>query len=129
VEPNGPRGHLDVTADSRSRRTLLTGLTGQDGSFLAELLLEKGYEVTGMVRGGTDRSLGCSEHLRERVSLIQGDLLESRESAGRSPADRASGGLSPCLAIVHSRLVGAPGADAADGHGRHRSVARGGTRP
>ncbi len=55
---------------------LITGLTGQDGSFLAELLLEKGYVVTGLVRGGQDRDLGCSEHLRERVALVQGDLLD-----------------------------------------------------
>jgi len=55
---------------------LLTGITGQDGSFLAELLLEKGYAVTGMVRGATERDLGCSEHLRERLALVRGDLLD-----------------------------------------------------
>jgi GDPmannose 4,6-dehydratase len=55
---------------------LITGITGQDGSFLAELLLEKRYGVTGFIRGGPDRSLGCSEHLRERVELVPGDLLE-----------------------------------------------------
>jgi GDPmannose 4,6-dehydratase len=55
---------------------LITGLTGQDGSFLAELLLEKGYRVTGLVRGAPERPLGCSEHLRGRVELVWGDLLE-----------------------------------------------------
>jgi GDPmannose 4,6-dehydratase len=55
---------------------LITGLTGQDGSFLAELLLEKGYAVTGLVRGASERPLGCSEHLRGRVELVCGDLLE-----------------------------------------------------
>ncbi len=55
---------------------LITGITGQDGSYLAELLLEKGYAVTGLVRDGESRSLGCSEHLRERVRLVRGDLLE-----------------------------------------------------
>jgi GDPmannose 4,6-dehydratase len=59
-----------------SSRALLTGLTGQDGSFLAELLLEKGYAVSGLVRGAPDRELGCSEHLRGRVELVQGDLLD-----------------------------------------------------
>jgi len=58
------------------RSALITGLTGQDGSFLAELLLEKGYAVTALVRGGPDRGLGCSEHLRGRVELVQGDLLD-----------------------------------------------------
>jgi GDPmannose 4,6-dehydratase len=61
---------------------LITGLTGQDGSFLAELLLEKGYAVTGLVRRAADgraageEPLGCSEHLRGRVQLVRGDLLE-----------------------------------------------------
>ncbi|MGH2911987.1 MAG: GDP-mannose 4,6-dehydratase [Solirubrobacteraceae bacterium] len=59
------------------RRALITGLTGQDGSFLAELLLEKGYEVSGVVRGGEERELGCSEHLRGRVGVLDGDLLSA----------------------------------------------------
>jgi GDPmannose 4,6-dehydratase len=59
-----------------ARRALITGLTGQDGSFLTELLLEQGYHVSGLVRGSRDRSLGCSEHLRERVDLVRGDLLD-----------------------------------------------------
>jgi GDPmannose 4,6-dehydratase len=61
---------------STASTALITGLTGQDGSFLAELLLEKGYDVTGLVRGPFEQSLGSSEHLREQVELIRGDLLE-----------------------------------------------------
>jgi GDPmannose 4,6-dehydratase len=61
---------------------LITGITGQDGSFLAELLLEKGYAVTGLVRGGRGRPLGCSEHLRERIGLIGGELLEPESLRG-----------------------------------------------
>jgi GDPmannose 4,6-dehydratase len=57
-----------------ARSALITGLTGQDGSFLAELLLEKGYQVTGVVRGAPDRSLGSSEHLRGRVGVVPGDV-------------------------------------------------------
>jgi GDPmannose 4,6-dehydratase len=56
---------------------LITGLTGQDGSFLAELLLDKGYRVVGLVRGAPDRPLGCAEHLRADVQLRRGDLLEA----------------------------------------------------
>jgi GDPmannose 4,6-dehydratase len=52
---------------------LITGLSGQDGSFLAELLLGKGYAVVGLVRGSGD--LGCAEHLRGEVELVRGDLL------------------------------------------------------
>jgi GDPmannose 4,6-dehydratase len=58
-----------------ARSALITGLTGQDGSFLAELLLEKGYRVSGLVRGEPERTLGCSEHLRGAVELVHGDLL------------------------------------------------------
>jgi GDPmannose 4,6-dehydratase len=54
------------------RTALITGVSGQDGSFLAELLLEHGYRVRGIVRAG---SLGCSEHLRDQVEAIEGDLL------------------------------------------------------
>ncbi|HTA98503.1 MAG TPA: GDP-mannose 4,6-dehydratase [Solirubrobacteraceae bacterium] len=63
--------------DTHPRRALITGISGQDGSFLAELLLEKAYEVTGFVHGDPQEgSLGCSEHLRERLVLLGGDLLE-----------------------------------------------------
>ncbi|MGP0103569.1 MAG: GDP-mannose 4,6-dehydratase [Solirubrobacteraceae bacterium] len=61
---------------STAPSALITGITGQDGSFLAELLLEKGYSVAGLVRGGAEAPLGCSEHLRGRVRLVRGDLLE-----------------------------------------------------
>jgi GDPmannose 4,6-dehydratase len=61
---------------STAPSALITGITGQDGSFLAELLLERGYAVTGLVRREGDASLGCSEHLRARLRLVQGDLLQ-----------------------------------------------------
>lgn len=61
-----------------SRRALLTGLTGQDGSFLAELLLSKGYAVTAVVRGEVSRSLGPAEHLREQLELVSGDLRDAQ---------------------------------------------------
>jgi GDPmannose 4,6-dehydratase len=60
---------------SRTPRALITGITGQDGSFLAELLLGKGYAVTGLARRAGDASLGCSEHLRGKIELVHGDLL------------------------------------------------------
>lgn len=58
------------------RRALVTGLTGQDGSYLAELLLKKGYDVIGLIRGAPDDALGAAEHLRGQVGLVRGDLLE-----------------------------------------------------
>src|SRR5256714_9817515 len=60
------------------RRALITGITGQDGSYLAELLLEKGYEVHGVVRRASTEKFERIEHLRDRVTLHQGDLLDQR---------------------------------------------------
>src|SRR3954468_24685099 len=56
------------------RRALITGITGQDGSYLAELLLEKGYEVHGMGRRSSEEKFERIAHLRERVPPHQGDL-------------------------------------------------------
>ncbi len=57
---------------------LITGITGQDGSYLAELLLEKGYDVHGMVRRASTEKFDRIEHLRDRITLHQGDLLDQR---------------------------------------------------
>jgi GDPmannose 4,6-dehydratase len=58
------------------RRALITGITGQDGSYLAELLLDKGYEVFGMTRRASTENVERIAHLVERVNLLQGDLLD-----------------------------------------------------
>jgi GDPmannose 4,6-dehydratase len=58
------------------RRALITGITGQDGSYLAELLLEKGYEVFGMTRRASTENVERIGHLTDRIKLIQGDLLD-----------------------------------------------------
>ncbi len=55
---------------------LITGITGQDGSYLAELLLSKGYKVYGMVRRASVEKFDRIEHIRDQVELIQGDLLD-----------------------------------------------------
>jgi GDPmannose 4,6-dehydratase len=60
------------------KRALITGITGQDGSYLAELLLEKGYEVHGMVRRSSTERFDRIEHLRDRITLHQADLLDHR---------------------------------------------------
>jgi GDPmannose 4,6-dehydratase len=57
---------------------LITGITGQDGSYLAELLLQHGYEVHGMVRRASTEKFDRIEHLRDRITLHQGDLLDQR---------------------------------------------------
>jgi len=58
------------------KRALITGITGQDGSYLADLLLEKGYEVAGMVRRASTENFDRIEHLVGHVDLVQGDLLD-----------------------------------------------------
>jgi GDPmannose 4,6-dehydratase len=58
------------------RRALITGITGQDGSYLAELLLEKGYEVFGLTRRLSAPNYWRIEHLLDRLTLIPGDLLD-----------------------------------------------------
>ena len=58
------------------RRALITGVTGQDGSYLAELLLDKGYEVHGTVRRSSTESSDRIDHLRGRINLMQADLLD-----------------------------------------------------
>ncbi len=60
------------------KTALITGITGQDGSYLAELLLEQGYEVHGMVRRASTEKFDRIEQIRERVTLHQGDLLDQR---------------------------------------------------
>ena len=58
------------------RRALITGITGQDGSYLAEFLLEKGYTVYGMVRRASSDHFERIAHLQDRVQLREGDLLD-----------------------------------------------------
>ena len=57
-------------------RALITGVTGQDGSYLAELLLSKGYEVHGMVRRSSTETFERIAHLRDQITLHQADLLD-----------------------------------------------------
>lgn len=58
------------------KKALITGITGQDGSYLSEFLIKKGYEVYGMVRRASVERFDRIEHLKERLHLIQGDLTD-----------------------------------------------------
>lgn len=58
------------------RTALITGITGQDGSYLAELLLSQGYNVCGMVRRSSTENFSRIEHLRDKIELVQADLLD-----------------------------------------------------
>ena len=57
-------------------RALITGITGQDGSYLAELLLDRGYEVLGMVRRSSTINFERIAHIQDRVTIVSGDLLD-----------------------------------------------------
>src|ERR1700680_4178622 len=71
------RSALVASACMTSRPSaLITGITGQDGSHLADLLLSKGYSVYGMVRRSSTENFQRLEHIRARVELMQGDLID-----------------------------------------------------
>ena len=57
-------------------KALITGITGQDGSYLADLLLDKGYQVYGMVRRSSTENFDRIEHIKDKVTLVQADLLD-----------------------------------------------------
>ena len=59
-----------------SKKALITGITGQDGSYLAELLLQKGYSVYGMVRRSSTENFERISHIKDRIVLVQADLLD-----------------------------------------------------
>lgn len=71
-----------------AKRALITGITGQDGSYLAELLLSEGYEVFGLVRRTSSHHLERIAHLRDRVTLLSGDLLDEASLVSALRASR-----------------------------------------
>jgi GDPmannose 4,6-dehydratase len=63
-------------SDNAPRRAMITGITGQDGSYLAELLLEKGYEVHGVVRRTSTDTIGRVNHIKDRLNFVHADLTD-----------------------------------------------------
>src|SRR4051812_42210406 len=70
------RGSYRLAVAQEARRALITGIAGQDGSLLAELLLSEGYEVFGIVRRATSEAYENLEAVRDRIDLVQADLLD-----------------------------------------------------
>lgn len=64
---------------AKTKKAFITGVTGQDGSYLAEFLLQKGYQVAGFVRRNTSNNLGNIQHLKDEVQIYHGDV-QSPES-------------------------------------------------
>src|SRR3989344_4972889 len=59
-----------------AKKALITGITGQDGSYLAEFLLNKGYEVYGTVRRSSTENFSRIKHIKSKIMLVQADLLD-----------------------------------------------------
>lgn len=59
-----------------ARVAVITGVTGQDGSYLADLLLDKGYRVYGLKRRTASNDLGCAKHLANQIDVVEGDILD-----------------------------------------------------
>lgn len=59
-----------------TRKALITGITGQDGSYLAEFLLEQGYDVWGLIRRTSEQNVGRIRHLLEKIHIVSGDLID-----------------------------------------------------
>ncbi len=128
------RGDVSAGRVARARRLprrpapLITGITGQDGSYLAELLLDKGYEVHGMVRRASTEKFERIEHLRDRITLHQGDLLDQRSLVDTLRAARARRDLQPRRDELRRRLVGPADADRRVHRRRRHADARGDAR-
>src|SRR5213594_772415 len=76
AQPSGPKRNDAPQAGQPRRTAVITGVTGQDGSYLAELLLEKGYEVVGVVRRTSHDSYERIGHLLDRLHIVPADLLD-----------------------------------------------------
>ncbi len=97
-------------------KALITGITGQDGSYLAEFLLAKGYEVVGVVRRTSHHSYERIEHLIDRIEVVAADLLDQHSLTGGPAGDQARRGLQPRRPVLRADLV--------DPAGAHRRVHR-----
>jgi GDPmannose 4,6-dehydratase len=82
----GERKYHDHRSDALAKRALITGVTGQDGSYLAEFLLDKNYEVAGFLRSSSTGHLGNVEHLRSHLHFYRGSL-DDEISIERAVAD------------------------------------------
>ena len=92
-------------------RALITGIGGQDGSYLAELLLERGLRGLGVVRRAERGRIANLDGVRDRVELLEADLLDRRRCVRALEHRAAARGLQPRLALVRADVVGAAGPD------------------
>ena len=99
-----PQARIRMTA--MVKRAVITGITGQDGSYLAELLLEQGYEVTGVVRRSSAPNLWRIEHLLDRITLRPARPAGSAVADADHPGCAAPRALQPGRDVVRAGVVG-----------------------
>ena len=121
-------GDCDTLPGRMPKTALITGITGQDGSYLAELLLEKGYEVHGMVRRASTEKFERIEHLRDRITLHQGDLLDQRSLVDTLRAAKPDEIYNLAAMSLRRRLVDPADADRRVHRRRRDAHARGDAR-
>ena len=102
-------------------RALITGIAGQDGSYLAELLLEKGYEVFGIVRGSPLALHQNLAAIQDDITLHPGRPARPDDAAGRHQQGRAGRALQPCGDVVRAGVL-APAGDDRAVHGGRRDL-------
>src|SRR6202789_203806 len=91
-----------------AKRALITGVTGQDGSYLAEFLLEQGYEVIGMVRRSSTLNFERIAHIQDRLELVAGDLLDEVSLINILRDHRPSEGYNPAAPSLVQTSFGQP---------------------
>ena len=84
-----------------TKRALITGITGQDGSYLAEFLLDQGYEIFGMVRRSSTVTFERIAHLQDRISTVFADLLDQHAPALADTAGTVFTGPACKRRVVH----------------------------
>ena len=101
-----------------AQRALITGITGQDGSYLAELLLAEGYEVIGVMRRSSTVNIERIGHIQDRLTLVSGDLMDEVSLINVLREHRPQRGLQPGRPELRAGLVEPAGPDRRDDRAR-----------
>ena len=100
--PGTATGARRLASRGMAKRALITGVTGQDGSYLAEFLLDQGYEVIGMVRRSSTLNFERIAHIQDRLKLVAGDLLDEVSMINILRDHRPGRGLQPGRAVLRA---------------------------
>ena len=109
------------------KRALITGITRQDGSFLAEFLLERGYEVFGLVRGEISFRPNNASHLADRVQVLVGDMAEGIDASAALQDAKPGEIYNPGVPLTPRRILGASAGNMAGEWARSDQAVRSGS--